>query len=198
MDEATRRKIFDPFFTTKDAGKGTGWGLATVRAIVDRARGAIEVTSAPCHGTCFTITLPAAPGAEAQSRDAATLTGTVVVAEHRTELREVMRNILQAAGLDVIEARDRHEVLAACRSFPDRIDVVLYGLAAPAQRGPDLAHELAALAPSVALVQLASEPAEPHARAAVLREPFTSDELVAVVARALRGSLRAAPDAPKE
>ena len=50
-------RIFDPFFTTKPQG-GTGLGLAISRKIVEEARGAIAVDSAPGRGTRFAVTLP--------------------------------------------------------------------------------------------------------------------------------------------
>ena len=58
MDEETMQKMFDPYFTTKAAGKGTGLGLATVRAIVENSNGTIQVASAMGAGTEISIFLP--------------------------------------------------------------------------------------------------------------------------------------------
>ena len=58
-------KVFEPFFTTKPAGVGTGLGLAICRAIVERHRGVIEITSEQGRGTTVTITLPVPDGAVA-------------------------------------------------------------------------------------------------------------------------------------
>jgi signal transduction histidine kinase len=56
------KRIFDPFFTTKGIGEGTGLGLDIARRIVQRHRGAIDVSTGP-DGTEFRVTLPAAPAA---------------------------------------------------------------------------------------------------------------------------------------
>ncbi|HEX7938926.1 MAG TPA: HAMP domain-containing sensor histidine kinase, partial [Gemmatimonadaceae bacterium] len=52
-------RIFDPFFTTKGVGLGTGLGLDTVRRLVQRHEGDIEVESRPGR-TEFRVRLPAA------------------------------------------------------------------------------------------------------------------------------------------
>jgi signal transduction histidine kinase len=52
-------RIFDPFFTTKPVGKGTGLGLDTVRQLVNRNNGLVEVDSEPGR-TEFRVSLPAA------------------------------------------------------------------------------------------------------------------------------------------
>ena len=52
-------RIFDPFFTTKDVGEGTGLGLDIARRIVQRHRGAIDVSTGQ-GGTEFRVSLPAA------------------------------------------------------------------------------------------------------------------------------------------
>ncbi|HEY2466493.1 MAG TPA: ATP-binding protein [Terracidiphilus sp.] len=55
--------IFDPFFTTKDIGEGTGLGLNTVRTIVRKHGGSIQVISKP-GDTRFQVWLPCADPSE--------------------------------------------------------------------------------------------------------------------------------------
>jgi signal transduction histidine kinase len=57
------KRIFEPFFTTKEPGKGSGLGLFITEQVVRDHGGAIEVESAPRHGTSFTLAFPGADGA---------------------------------------------------------------------------------------------------------------------------------------
>ena len=60
MGPQTLSRIFEPFFTTKEPGKGSGLGLAMVKAFVEQLGGRISVVSQPDEGTRFTLTLKAA------------------------------------------------------------------------------------------------------------------------------------------
>ena len=51
-------QLFEPFFTTKAAGKGTGLGLASVRAIVNAMGGEIRVDATRTEGAAFEVYLP--------------------------------------------------------------------------------------------------------------------------------------------
>jgi signal transduction histidine kinase len=68
MDAKELKKIGTKFYRTKSAEKsgevGTGIGLSIVSEIVRHHGGAMEVSSAPGKGSCFTIVVPAAIGAK--------------------------------------------------------------------------------------------------------------------------------------
>ncbi len=58
IDPAVQAQIFEPFFTTKSVGAGTGLGLSTSYAIIERHGGRMSVTSVVGRGTTFEVRLP--------------------------------------------------------------------------------------------------------------------------------------------
>ena len=63
MDQKEIKQVFQKFYRTRKAEEsgeaGTGIGLSIVQQIVEQHGGAIEVTSQPGMGSCFTLALPA-------------------------------------------------------------------------------------------------------------------------------------------
>ncbi|MEL6907538.1 MAG: ATP-binding protein, partial [Planctomycetota bacterium] len=62
VPEDAREEIFSPFRKRGEHAGAYGLGLALVRAIAERAGGAVEVRRSPSGGARFTLTLPAAAG----------------------------------------------------------------------------------------------------------------------------------------
>ena len=58
MDAETLARAGEPFFTTKATDKGTGLGLATVRAFAEQAGGSLTIDSALGEGTTIRLRLP--------------------------------------------------------------------------------------------------------------------------------------------
>lgn len=54
--EAAKDRLFELFYTTK--AKGTGFGLATVKKIIERHGGKIVAGNGPSGGACFRLILP--------------------------------------------------------------------------------------------------------------------------------------------
>ena len=196
MDEATRARVFEPFFTTKGVGAGTGLGLATVYAVVSRARGRIDVTSAPGAGTTFAIWLPTTDARPAESvavddELGPPIQATIVLVEDDEQVRSVIRDILERAGMRVIETRDGHEALAACRSHPG-VDLVLSDVVMPRLGGAELARSLAIDAPGTKVIYMSGYPNRgvPGGRSQdlgpVLQKPFTPGKLLDWIRGALR------------
>ncbi|MGB0645926.1 MAG: ATP-binding protein, partial [Bradymonadia bacterium] len=59
------QRIFSPFFTT-NASEGMGLGLALCQSIIHNAKGRMELSSEPQHGTRFTLYIPVYESNQAQ------------------------------------------------------------------------------------------------------------------------------------
>ena len=106
-------RIFDPFFTTKKTGSGLG--LATSYAIVEKHGGYITVDSIQGKGTLFTLYFPASAKklvrGTAQRKDIAQGTGNILVMDDEEIIRSVVGDILKAVGYTVSFAKDGQEML---------------------------------------------------------------------------------------
>ncbi|MCA9512201.1 MAG: HAMP domain-containing histidine kinase [Myxococcales bacterium] len=60
---AVQARVFDLFFTTRE--EGTGMGLATVRKMLERQDGSVELVESGAGGTAFALEVPAAAPAAA-------------------------------------------------------------------------------------------------------------------------------------
>jgi signal transduction histidine kinase len=201
FDERVGRRIFEPFFTTRLAG--TGLGLATVREIVRDHDGAISVQSKPGQGSRFEIWLPAiTAGATAEGEPALLPLGrgeTVMIVESERDRLLRDEEKLAALGYEPVGFELPADALAACRSEPNRFDVILISHGSQAQGGLNLAralHEIVPLQPVLlAAASTIDVSVDALARAGiseVLRWPLVNAELATALARCLhaRGMLQ--------
>jgi hypothetical protein len=197
MTEEVRQQVFDPFFTTKAQGAGTGLGLATVYGVVTQGGGHVRVESAPGRGATFHVYLPAAvgpaeeatpppPAAPALPRGAIAL-----VVDDSALPRAVIARTLRGQGLEVREAGDADEALAAARALGRPLDLLVSDVVMPGLAGPVLAERLRALHPGVRVVLVSGYSDQAvdlsllGGGARFLGKPFTSAELLATVADVL-------------
>jgi CheY-like chemotaxis protein len=202
IDESVARRLFEPFFTTRLAG--TGLGLATVHEIVRDHDGAMNVESKPGHGSRFEAWLPAAPADGTAVADPATLPlgrgETVLVVEAERERLLGDEEMLAALGYEPVGFERAADAIAACRSAPDRFDIILVSHASQPQGGLDLARALHEIAPGRPLLLATGSMADIGVDALaeagvseVLRRPLASTGLAEVLARCLRPSGRLRP-----
>ncbi len=202
MEEATLRRIFEPHFTTKTEGVGFGLGLATVKELVQRHGGRIDVRSHPGKGTTFWITLPAAArhphivtASTVNERFQVvpeTSQGTrVLLVDDEIVLRRTYRRVLRQNGCVVEEAGNGREALDRFDVF--RPQVVLLDVDMPVMDGIAACEAMRARAPAIPVVFVTGydDPDLRHrlvelGASGVLIKPVATDELIATVATALQ------------
>jgi two-component system, cell cycle sensor histidine kinase and response regulator CckA len=202
MDKETQARIFEPFFTTKEKGKGTGLGLSTVYGIVKQSGGYILVDSQVGQGTSFRIYLP-------RVEEAAEITGpvqvrqapkggceTVLLVEDEESVRQLVRELLEAQGYQILEAENGEEALRIAGTHSE-IDLLITDVVMPGMSGRELSARLCASHPHTKLLYLSgyTEDAIVHEGAldpgtAFLQKPFTLQTLSRKV-REVLGSERA-------
>ena len=201
FDESVARRLFEPFFTTRLAG--TGLGLATVHEIVRDHDGAMNVQSEPEHGSRFEAWLPAAAVDSTAVVGPATLPlgrgETVLVVESERERLMYDEEMLAALGYEPVGFERPADAIEACRSAPDRFDIILVSHASQTPVELDLARSLHEAAPrqpmllaTAATIDVSVDVLAEAGISELLRRPLVSTELAAALARCLRstGTLR--------
>jgi PAS domain S-box-containing protein len=154
MTPDVRARAFEPFFTTKDAGKGSGFGLATAHAIIKQAGGTINLESQPNAGTTFRIILPrvvneAVTPTRVPDALAPGGTETILIVEDEEAVRRVGAHLLRAQGYKVLEARDGFEAISILRQYDRDVALVFTDLVLPGVDGGELAKRVQLMRPSV-------------------------------------------------
>jgi PAS domain S-box-containing protein len=201
MTAETQRRIFEPFFTTKEVGQGTGLGLATVYGIVQQSGGHIRVQSELGHGTTFEIYFPrideVSRASERASDEASTWTGsgTLLIVEDDSAVRQVAARVLRHRGYTVLEARRPSEARRICSEHGSTIDLLLTDVIMPECTGTELARELSSLHPRMRVVYMSGYPGADALRAgalgpgtAYLEKPFSPAALCEKIMAALKSS----------
>ncbi|HYU16481.1 MAG TPA: ATP-binding protein [Candidatus Acidoferrum sp.] len=232
MDTETQSHLFEPFFTTKDQGKGTGLGLSTVYGIVNQSGGHIWVQTEPGKGTAFRVYLPrverpaetparampahqdnaavAAPSEPARtlfrSEEAiASRRQTILLVEDAKRVREVVREILEMSGYEVLEARHGAEALQISGRHHGPILLMVTDVVMPEMSGRELAQRLAPLRPHMRVLYMSGYTDDAIVKHGVLdagiafiAKPFTPDALAAKVREVLDSAPRSRSAAPPD
>ena len=190
MDEETMSHIFEPFFTTKGPGKGTGLGLATVYGIVTQTGGGISVESEPGKGSIFRIYLPVESAPVDYTRlplapvEKSDNFETVLVVEDEDIVRELVCEVLEHQGYNVICARDGIEALSVAEDFDGEIHLLVTDVIMPQMNGHELAGKLSALRPDMKVLYVSGysdteigDHGTLDPRYELLQKPFTPQTL---------------------
>ena len=201
MPPEVRERIFEPLFTTRNQGEGTGMGLATAYGIVKDHGGWVQVESEVGRGTAFDIYLPAAP---APSREGAPLgtpvetpppvrgTGSILVVDDESVVRDVATAMLETLGYEVIVACSGEEALRYCQANRDRPDLVLLDMVMPGMDGRACFEALRRLDPRARVLLSTGYDRDDRARdmlrqgmLGIVRKPYNMRTLSSAIAKAL-------------
>ncbi len=148
ISPADQLQLFERFRqvgdTLTDKPKGTGLGLAICKQIVKHHGGTISVESTPGAGSTFTMLLPLPDTALIQETDVVRLRDyilpadtnttagyTVLVVDDEANIRDLLRQELEAAGYCVREAVDGFDAISQAKTNPPDLivmDVMMPGI----------------------------------------------------------------------
>ena len=154
MPPEVRAHIFEPFFTTKGESGGTGLGLATVYGIVDQSGGRIEVESKIGSGSVFSVYLPRAygerrPMEKEKQQNSDSGEETILLAEDRDDVREMLTQALELKGYQVIQAGNGEEAVQAAKAFRGNIHLMVTDVAMPHLTGPEAVEQIRTFRPGL-------------------------------------------------
>jgi PAS domain S-box-containing protein len=203
MDRETLDHVFEPFFTTKPAGQGTGLGLSTVYGIVKQTDGSIWAYSEPGRGTTFKVYLPriwetAAAPEEQRPRPARSGSGTILLVEDEGIVRELVAEMLDAAGYTVLAAADGPAAIELADAHAGRIDALMTDVVMPGMSGQEVAARLTEQRPGLRVLFTSGYTEDAISNHGVLRpgaafleKPFTAAQLGETLHALLRERLAA-------
>ncbi len=189
--EEAKNRIFTPFFTTKGE-QGTGLGLSLAKGIVTRHRGEISVESRFGSGTTFTIRIPRCRSKSDQAVSPRTgrERGSVLVVEDEENIREVLEEILSAAGHQVTQASSGEEGIELFKRH--RQDLVITDLGLPGLSGWDVANAVKKESQSTPVVlftgwgvKLDQEDAKRQSVDRFISKPFNMEQILNLVSELL-------------
>jgi signal transduction histidine kinase len=188
IDPLLLPRLFQQPVSSKLDSAGHGLGLLSVKTIVDRLRGTVEVNS-DSGGTIFRVYLPLDKSPEARDLVAPTRTDSalsIVIADDEPLIRDMFTNILSEMGHSITTAADGRSLLKTLESAPN-VDLVILDDQMPSSRATDLAAQLHFQRPGLSIIVASGDPSLRQRMRTVstnvsfLDKPFTRSEIEAAL-----------------
>ena len=191
--------IWEPFFTTKAAGQGSGLGLSTVRGIIEKHDGFIDLQTEVGRGTTFRVYLPSSETTASSSSSTPLPFAPpghgelILVVDDEADIREIITATLTGHGYRVLTAGDGIEAVALFAPRSAEIKLVITDLHMPGLEGGTLAIVLRRLDPAVRLLAMSgmaagknpTSPLPDIFHGAFMMKPFTIETLLKTVRQQL-------------
>lgn len=151
-------RIFDPFYTTKAFGKGSGLGLSTVLAIVQKHGGFVRVDTDVGKGSVFSVFLPASASETPvlpQDSAAPAQAGNgelILLVDDEAAIRTATGLLLEKNRYGVLSAANGQEALELYRQHGNEVRLVITDLMMPVMDGLELVRALRRLDPGVKVI----------------------------------------------
>jgi len=121
-------------------------------------------------------------------------TETILLVEDDETVRDLIHEVLQSYGYQVLVAADGVAALSVCERFPQTIDLLLTDVVMPRMSGRELANRLAALRPEMKVLFMSGHTGDAIVHHGVLdantpfiQKPFATDALARKVRDVLDG-----------
>jgi two-component system, cell cycle sensor histidine kinase and response regulator CckA len=181
-------RIFEPFFTTKGK-EHRGLGLAWVYGVVTNHGGSVAVSSRRGSGTSVRIYLPADKNVAKEagpSGENLRGTQTILMVDDEDLLLTMGQTILSAYGYRVLTANSGQKALEILDA-EQNVALVITDLVMPAMSGRELVERVHQRAPATRVLCTSGYvwPTGHEDEPAYLQKPFTSQDLLQKVKRAL-------------
>ena len=195
-------QVMEPFFTTKEVGKGTGLGLSMAYGFARQSGGAFRLESEFGAGTRASIWLPRGYGNTLSPGDSTSRSEVrqvpplrILLVDDHDGVRETTAAMLADLGHEVVAAADGSEVAALLASKAHCWELMITDYAMPHLSGAEIirqARERCSGLPAIIITGYADERsiARRPSDVAVLRKPFSPDQLRDAIASAVLGSAR--------
>ena len=190
MSPEVRERAFEPFFSTKGAN-GSGLGLAEVYGVMKRHNGRIEIDSEVGRGSTVRLVFPVAdpstrtPPVQAAIDPHQLAPRRILVVEDHVDGRELVTQVLQMAGHEVIAVATVAAAEAELAGDAPPFDVVVTDIGLPDGIGTELATRIRQRFPNIRVGVITGWELRPEAMADAhfsLRKPLIAEELLAQVA----------------
>lgn len=197
------RQMFQQTAVSSEGQGGTALGLALINGMIKRRHGWIETTSQHGSGMTLRIYLPVASAINAQIIESSGATETILLVDDEDMIRRMVRNVLERASYDVIEADTGVQALAAWEQNKSQVKLLLTDMVMPdGVTGRELAKRLKSSKPSLNVIytsgyDLDNEAQQDTREGAIrfLHKPYDMRKLLEVVHETMTPP--SIPDAPE-